>query len=200
MERVKLEELKQMLRSYLADEDDFEDEEGLFDVVRSESAWRSVWEDFEMFKVLKEEDDIYVRVLRGVDYRLAFMVMIRERIGSVIADLLKVDYRVAWLGVPIRVMNERLGDQLMRVFLIKLMGSLVGDRMKAMEMVMVVSRLMVDLRMVSLEELIRAVTYGNTGKYGDVYNEVKSKDVVGWVKAYVRERNDFNRKLSEGKV
>ena len=41
----------------------------------------------------------------------------------------------------------------------------------------------------SLEEVVRALAYGNAGRYGKVFNELRSVDVVNWLKGYRKVRN-----------
>lgn len=158
------------------------------------------WEKFDELKELMEMGDGYLAGIEkfmrtDIDYRFGIYVMGEFRLGALVAELVNWDYVYCSYGVPISIIVERLGADNVREYMSRVIMNLMNGRMDDMEVMMLLVRLFGDQgKTVSFEELLRVLTFGNTGKYGKVFKEVKGSDVMEWIGKYRKARTEERKR------
>lgn len=209
MERSrKLKIMLKRLRAYLISGDligNYKDD--LFSKSKNRLIWKAKMEVLKSWSVqdtLVSRDAFEKMVRTDADYRMSMMVMAKESVAVVMSDLMALSGVMLKCCVSISVMVNKMGSEPVRCFLIELVMGLVGDRVKANEVIVIVNVMMNGLAEVSVEEFILAVSNGMAGSYGDVYKSIKSNDVLYWVRSYRSIRNKdcvrFDQKWNDVKI
>lgn len=157
----------------------------LSDVVKDWDNFIDAIMDWEK-NLYRDNTESIVGLMKSFGYRLAFLVLLKEIHGKVVFGLMRINNVSAMCGVKISVMINKLGVDVVKVYLVDVLQKVIGEKeMKNNnEMILLVSRVVTDLNTFTMEMLIRGIGYGKSGRYGKVYNELRSGDVIQWLKAY----------------